>query len=70
MTVAVFEAGTPPEAARADLVGHLEAAGYSVGPVIAEDTRGFVRGDERVVAVFAPIDGGRSRVSLAVLALK
>lgn len=69
-TVAVFEADTPLEAARLDLVRHLEAAGYRPGPIIAEDTRGFARGDVRVVAVFAPIDVSRSRVSVAVLALK
>lgn len=68
-TVAVFEAETTPGDARADLAHHLETAGYRVGPIIAEDTRGFARGDVRVVAVFAPIGVTRSRVSVAVLAL-
>lgn len=69
-TVAVFEAETPLSAARTELVGNLEAAGYRVGPIIADDTRGFARGDVRVVAVFAPIDVSRSRVSVAVLAVR
>lgn len=66
-SIAVFEAPSRVEAARDDLVREFAAVGYRLGPVVAADTRGFVRGDLRVVAVFAPLAPEGARVTVALI---
>ena len=66
-SVAVFEASSTADGARDELTRHLEAAGYRMGPIVANDVRGYARDDRQIVASFAPVGSQRTRISVALL---